>query len=450
MDVSRTPDENRNQEEVSLRKVIRSVTPPLVSLVIVMLGNGFFTTFTSLRLSVADYPNWMIGLINAFYYAGIMLGSVYVERLIERIGHIRTFAIVASVNSVMIVFQGAVMGVVSWSVFRFLMGFCVSGFFIVIESWLLLSTGVKKRGRLLSLYMLTLYMAQGFGQFILNLSPVESLFPYVITVILSSLSVIPVCMMKSSGPLLLESSITNVFQILRKAPLGPIGCFVAGMILSSFYALAPIFGREIHLSVLQISQIMGFTILGGLVLQWPIGHLSDIFNRRKVIIGVCLALMALTYALYHSQHFHYYLLLGLMILFGGISFTLYPLSITYTCDHFSDKKIVGITCALLVIYGVGCIVGPLVSPFFMSYFGPSGLFLYMSVLCAAFALVCFWRVFHAKSRKDEEQSDYLPLPRATSLAFYIDPRSDLEDEDDLDDDDEDLYPFSQEYEDDED
>ncbi|MCB1106843.1 MAG: MFS transporter [Chlamydiia bacterium] len=432
-----------------MRKVLRSVTPPLVSLVIVMLGNGFFTTFTSLRLSVAHYPNWIIGLINAFYYAGIMLGSIYVERLIERIGHIRTFAIMASINSVLIVLQGAVLEVISWSIFRFFMGFCVSGFFIVIESWLLLSTGVKKRGRLLSLYMLTLYMAQGFGQFILNLSSIESLLPYVITVILSSLSVIPVCLMKSSGPLLLDSSITNIFQIVRKAPLGPIGCFVAGMILSSFYALAPIFGKETHLSVLQISQMMGFTILGGLVLQWPIGHLSDIFNRRKVIIGVCVALMGLTFALYQSIHFHYYLLLALMVLFGGISFTLYPLSITYTCDHFSDKKIVGITCALLVIYGTGCIVGPLISPLFMAYFGPSGLFLYMSLLCAIFIIICLWRVFHAKSLSDEEQSDYLPLPRATSLAFYIDPRSDLEDEDDLDEDDEELYPFSHEYEDEE-
>lgn len=433
-----------------MKRVFRSVLPPLISLVIVMLGNGFFTTYTSLRLSVAHYPGWVIGLINAFYYTGIMLGSIYVERLIDRIGHIRTFAIMASVNSFLIVLQGGVLGIVSWSIFRFFMGFCVSGFFIVIESWLLLSTGVKNRGRLLSLYMLTLYLAQGFGQFILNLSPIDSLLPFAITVILSSLSVIPVCMMKSSGPLLLESSITNIFQILKKAPLGPIGCFVGGMILSSFYSLGPIFAKEIGLSVFQISQVMGFTILGGLVLQWPIGHLSDIFNRRKVIIGVCFFLMVVTFALYHSLHFHYYILLSLMVLFGGISFTLYPLSITYTCDHFSDKKIVGITCALLVIYGVGCIVGPLVSPIFMKYFGPRGLFLYISLLCAAFILICLWRVFHSKPLSEDEQSDYLPLPRATSLAFYIDPRSDLGDEDDLDEDDEDLYPFSQEYEDEDD
>lgn len=430
-----------------MRKVFRGVIAPLLSLVIVMLGNGFFTTFTSLRFSIEGYPNFVVGVLGGAYYLGMMLGALYVERLISRIGHIRSFALMASINSVIIVVQSFYIDPYSWTLYRILTGFCTSGFFIAIESWLLLSSGLRSRGKLLSLYMLTLYLAQGFGQFILNASPLQSLIPFAITVILSSLSVIPVSMMRSSGPVLLESAITNVFQIIKRSPLGPIGCFVSGLMMSSFYGLAPIFGREIHLSLFQISQIMGFTIMGGLLLQWPIGHLSDIFNRRKVIIGVAFALMIVTFALYHSTHFHYYLLLALMVLFGGISFTLYPLAITYTCDHFSDKKVIGITCALLLVYGVGCIVGPLISPFFMSYFGPSGLFLYMSILCALYIIICMWRVLHSKPLSEDEQSDYLPLPRATSIALYLDPKSDFGDEEDLDEDEEDLYPFSEEYED---
>ncbi|MDN3508687.1 MAG: MFS transporter [Candidatus Neptunochlamydia sp.] len=430
-----------------MRKVFRGVIAPLLSLVIVMLGNGFFTTFTSLRFSIEGYPNFVVGILSGAYYLGMMLGALYVERLISRIGHIRSFALMASINSVIIVVQSFYIDPYSWTLYRILTGFCTSGFFIAIESWLLLSSGLRSRGKLLSLYMLTLYLAQGFGQFILNASPIQSLIPFAITVILSSLSVIPVSMMRSSGPVLLESAITNVFQIIKRSPLGPIGCFVSGLMMSSFYGLAPIFGTEIHLNLFQISQIMGFTIMGGLLLQWPIGHLSDIFNRRKVIIGITFVLMLVTFALYHSSHFHYYLLLGLMVLFGGISFTLYPLAITYTCDHFSDKKVIGITCALLLVYGVGCIVGPLISPFFMSYFGPSGLFLYMSILCALYIIICMWRVLHSKPLSEEEQSDYLPLPRATSIALYIDPKSDFGEEEELDEDEEDLYPFSEEYED---
>lgn len=432
-----------------MRKVIRSITPPLVSLVIVMLGNGFFNTYASLRISLEGYDSWVIGVLNAAYYAGVMLGSIYVEKLIDRIGHIRTFAMFASINSAVILVQSFIIGAFSWTCFRFLVGFCASGFFIVIESWLLLSTGIKTRGKVLSLYMLTLYMAQGFGQFILNAAPMKSMLPFAIVIFLSSLSVLPVCMIKSSGPLMLESSITNIFQILKKAPLGPIGCFTAGLIMSSFYGLGPIYGKDIDLSIFQISQIMGLTILGGLVLQWPIGHLSDIFNRRKVMIGVFFALMLLTFALFHSQHFPYYVLLTLMVLFGGISFTLYPLSITYTCDYFSEKNIVGITCALLIIYGTGCIIGPLISPVFMNLFGPSGLFLFVSIVCAIYIIFAMWRFLHARRPPEEEQSDYLPLPRATSLAFLLDPRSDMGSDDFDGEDEEDLYPFMEEDEDEE-
>jgi len=430
-----------------MRKIIRNVLPPLVSLVIVMLGNGFFNTFASLRISIDGYASWVIGILNSSYYAGVMLGSIYVERLLDRIGHIRTFAIFASINSLIIVVQSMLIGPISWTFFRFLSGFCASGFFIVIESWLLLSTGVKNRGRLLSLYMLVLYLAQGFGQFILNISPLISLLPFAVTIALSSLSVIPVCMMKSSGPLMLESSLTNLFQIVRKAPLGPVGCFISGMIMGSFYGLVPIFGKEINLSVFQISQIMGFTILGGLALQWPIGHLSDIFNRRKVLIGVSAALMVLTLFLFYGHHFPYYVLLALMVLFGGISFAVYPLSITYTCDYFSEKNIIGITCSLLIIYGTGSIVGPLVAPIFMILLGASGIFLYISILCASYILIAMLRLMHSKLLYEDEQSDYLPLPRATSLAFYLDPRSEQGDDDDLGEYEDDQYPFCEEYED---
>ena len=135
-----------------------------------------------------------------------------------------------------------------------------------------------------------------------------------------------------------------------------------------------------------------------------------------------------------------------MVVFGGISFTFYPLSITLTCDSFPEKNIIGVTCSLLVVYGIGCIVGPLAAAAMMESLGPRGLFLLMSVLCGVFIVLGMWRVFHSRSMSDEEQSDYLPLPRATSLAFYLDPHTEIEDEE-IDESDG-LYPFSEEYEED--
>jgi len=385
-----------------MKKLGLNIIPPLISFLFVMLGGGFFTTFTSLR--IFKYGIWVVGIVNASFFSGIMLGSIYVEKLLDRIGYIRTFAIFALTYSFLVVIQSITVTPLFWTIFRFFSGICTAGFFIVIESWLLLSSETTHRGRVLSLYMLTLYMGLGMGQFILNVSSVTGFLPFVITIGLSLFAIIPICMIKNSCPLKLEPSIANILQIVRKVPLGPAGCFVAGVIMGSVYGLVPIFGKEIGLTVSQISQIMGFTILGGIFLQWPIGHLSDIFNRRKVLIGVCSLLMVLTLIIFFFYSFSYYVLLALMILFGGVSFTFYPLSITYTCDYFPQKNLTSIACSLLVIYGFGSVIGPLFSPIFMTLFGANALFFYMGLFYFIYIILSVWPFMRAKPFREERKT----------------------------------------------
>ncbi len=432
-----------------MKKNLKSILPPLISLITVTLSTGFFTTYTSLKLSIDGYPNWIVGCVNASYYIGMMLGPIFLEKVINRIGHIRTFATFASLNSISVVLQSLIPGFVFWSIFRFTAGLCTSGFYIVIESWLLLSYGIKSRGRILGVYMVCLYLAQGFGQFLLNISPLNTLFPFSWAVLLSCLSLLPVCMMRSSGPILdEEASITNIIQIFKKIPVGLLGCFTTGIILSSFYSLAPIFGKAVQMSTFQISQVMGFTILGGLLLQWPIGYLSDIFNRKIILFIVTFLLLLVTLVLYKSTHFNYYTILIFMIIFGGISFTTYPLSIALTCDYFSSKNVIGVTASLLIMYGIGCILGPLLSPIFMSKFGPSGLFLFLSFISLAFLIICTIRTSQKPYAKDyENQGEYISLPHSSLLSFYIDSKKD--DNEELFEDEDELYPVPEEYEDEE-
>jgi len=418
--------------------MIRPLSPLFAALLIMMLSIGFYMTFASLRVSLEGSSNVMVGFINSSYYAGMMIGSLLIEKLIERIGHIRAFAIAAALNIIAIMLQMELPAPAWWMLFRFVIGVCCASYFIVIESWLLLSSTVQTRGKVLSLYMLVLYAGQGLGQFILNFTKIETSFPFFISTVLTALAIIPITLIKGSGPVHVEAVPVKIPYLIKKAPLGVLGCFIAGLILSSFYSLGPIFVKDIGFDKSQIALIMGCTIIGGLFLQWPMGHLSDIFDRPKVLIGICGALIAVCLALFIFQKVHFGLILTMTIIFGGLSFTLYPICISYTCDHFSPYLIIKITCSLLIIYGIGCIFGPVIAAYVMKNTSPGGLFLYCSVLSLLLMLLGIFRVASGKSVAPEEQGDYMPLPRTTSLVNYLYPRGKgVEIEMDMDDDEED-------------
>lgn len=297
-----------------MKTTYRQALAPLFSLALIMLAQGYFNTFVSMRLEMAGYPTFLNGIVNSCYFAGMMVGGIYIEKLIHRIGHIRAFAIFAAVNTAVVALQSVSLSLWSWTFLRFFYGICAAGLFIVIESWLLLLSTNKSRGRLLSFYMVSLYAAQGLAQFIINLTNLSTELPYLVSIFLSSISVIPVCVMRSGSPTMTEDpSVTNLFHIFKISPLGFLGCITGGLVLSAFYSLGPVFGKKSGFTILQISQMMGFTIFGGLVLQWPIGHLSDLFDRLKVLISVASILVIICFVLFFSTDIQYPFFLVLCI-----------------------------------------------------------------------------------------------------------------------------------------
>lgn len=404
-----------------MRDLLKQIIAPVSSLIIIMLGNSFFNTFMSYRIASEGGTTFLTGIVYAAYYAGMMLGALKMETFIKRVGHIRAFSIFASISASTIMIQSFFGSAYVWILFRFVTGLACAGLFIVIESWLLLLSSPNTRGQVLSLYMVALYTAQGSGQFILSSMPLNDITPFSVTVIFASLSIIPVCLMRASSPTMHESEIINIFYIFKKTPLGFMGNLVAGMVISAFYALGPVFGKDSNFSVFQISMIMGCTIFGGMALQWPLGYLSDWLERRKVIVITSVLLCVTSFTLFFFTDIPFWLLIILLILFGGFSFTLYPLSITHCCDFFSASGITAVTCACLIIYGIGCIIGPIVAPFAMEFTRPSGLYLYTAVLAIILFVYGQWRRKH--HLPPDVTEPYRPLPHTTPKAIELDPRS---------------------------
>jgi len=407
-----------------MRDILRNTSAPVCSLLIIMLGTSFFNTFVSVRISIDGWSSFIAGFVYSAYYAGMALGALYMESVIKRTGHIRAFSVFASMTGAAILLQSFTISPYAWIVYRFFSGLFCAGLFIVIESWLLLLSPPHNRGIVLSFYMISLYSAQAFGQFILNAVDLQSIIPFNLAVIFCSLSILPVCFMRAAAPTISHSESINIFYLLKKVPLGFLGNLVSGMILSSFYALGPVFARESGFSIWQISLIMAITIFGGMALQWPIGLFSDLFQRRKVIIVTALTLVIIGIILFLFEHMPFPLLLLFLFLYGGFSFTLYPLSITYCCDFFSSAGITSVTCASLIIYGIGCILGPIVAPILMVMTKASGLFLYAAILALVLSIYGFWRQHKLPKQPKDTKEPYQALPSNTSPKIAeLDPRS---------------------------
>lgn len=386
-----------------------------------MVGNSFFTTFISLHIAQDGAPDWLIGLLQSSYYAGILTGSLIMEKLIHRIGHIRSFALFSSLNASVILLQGLTGGIAKYMIYRFLVGMCASGYFIIVESWLLLISSSNNRGRALSLYMFSLYLAQGFGQFILNFTNLASFVPYGLSAIFCSIAIMPLCASPHESPQMHPPQVISLRTLLKKAPIGFFGCIIAGMMISSFYGLGPVYAKENNMNLFQISLTMGLTILGGLTLQWPIGALSDIFDRRKIMNLVCLSLIAVCSVLCFAHHFTFSTFLTLMILFGGIMFTLYPLSISYTADRIPEAPITTIVSVMLIMFGGGCIVGPLLVPLFMELLPHTGFFLFMGVVTLLQLLLS---LSSKGTRNIPSEEHFIPLPQTSLQSANLDPRQD--------------------------
>lgn len=407
---------------------IRNLIAPLSSLFIMLLSNGLYTTLISVRLDIESAPNWLIGLASSAYYAGFMIGCLQIETFISRIGHIRAFAIFAALITVSSLLPGMIPNHTTWIAMRCITGFSMAGVYIVIESWLLAASDTRNRGRIVSIYMIVLYGGQSFGQLLLNVGNPRQITQFCIASILACLAIIPVCLTYRASPDIETTSHLSLRKIYQVSPTGMVNVFIAGMILGSIYGFLPVFVHGLSGGVTDVSITMLLVILGGMSLQYPIGHLSDIIDRSWMMLLLVLATIVLSFGIYFSIFYSKILFWILIFIFGGISFTLYPIGISHTCDRVGKEDIVAVISGLVLSYSLGATIGPLIAPFFMTGMGDGGLFLYFASLAGVMAIFMLWRWQRRPGVSTEEQGDYAAVPRTTPMASELNPRCEEEKE----------------------
>ena len=376
---------------------------PLASLSFLVLGSSFFMSFISLYLKDLKVSEFQIGLIQSSFYLGLLLSSLLAEKLISRVGHVRSLTATGGILGASTLFL-FVTPLKYWFIFRLVAGACVGCFYVGVESWLLAESHPTKRGFALSLYTMSLYLAQSLSQLLLSSIDKAPEAAFACSALFTCLAVVPISLSTRLGPEVSVSEPHSIIRFLKLSPLGVTGCFIAGLILSTLYSYMPLY---FEVKSFDPGLLMAILILGGALLQWPIGKISDRFDRRKVLIflafiGACLSLLV---PLFDSK----LLFSCLTFILGGFIFTIYPVSMALGCDCVKQSEIVKMTGVLLFSYALGAVFGPLLTPT-LSGLGRDYIAFSIALYCIILLLIGAYALKTKEKIKVEDQSSFSPIP----------------------------------------
>lgn len=405
--------------------VIRSFLALLVATTFLTMGNGLLNSLLSINMRLYGSSDLTIGLVMSCNYLGVVLGIFLGQPIVHHVGHIRAFAVFGAVITVVALLHGMYWSPLFWGVLRMGSGLCVTGLFMVLESWLNEKVEPAFRGRLLSVYMILVYFGIGIGQQFLNLSDVQGKSLFMLVAMMFALCLIPISITRSVNPQPLEVPRYNLVKLFQLAPISMVGTFVAGMINSAFYAMGPIFGLDIGLQVSQVSLFMTLTVWSGLMFQFPVGLLSDRLDRLFVLagLGFMVALVSLAIAILGDTGMG--MLMVLTICFG-LAFSIYPVSMARAQDNVEKADIVPVSAALILFFGMGACVGPSAASLTISLVGPWGLYFFTACSGGILGLAA-WAYRLKQPVRMEDQVAYVPIPRTSPVVSHFDPRGEPDD-----------------------
>ncbi|WP_299204034.1 MFS transporter [uncultured Amphritea sp.] len=400
-------------------QVLSRVWPLLLGIVFIMLGNGMHFTLIGLRGGIEGFSALELAIVTSGYFMGFLSGARISPRMIRRVGHVRVFAALGSFMSAGLITFPLLTDPWAWTVLRVLIGFCMSGVYVTAESWLNNAATNETRGTVLSAYMIAQTLGIIGAQGLLTLGDAGTSVLFIGASILVSISFAPILLAATSVPAAEVARPMSLRDLFKGSPLGTVGIFLLGIVYATQSGMAAILGTQIGLTATQISLFVAMLFAGALVLQYPIGWLSDRVDRRKLIFGAA-AIGAASCLLGWVTGGSLWSLMAAAFFAGGVTTPLYALLLAYTNDYLAAEDMPAASGGLVFTFGLGAIAGPLVTGWGMETFGP---FTFWLVLCATFvaiALYALYALYHMSKRSVvsvEDTESYLSvLPTASPVA----------------------------------
>ncbi len=424
-----------------MEKLIKNSWALFLGYSVIILAHGLQGNLLGLRAVIENFSIIATGALMSGYFIGYFVGATIVPNLVGKVGHIRVFAAFASTASLSILLHSVIVDPFVWFLGRFITGFSIISIFVVVESWLNDRATNKTRGKVLSIYMIITFIGLGLGVLLLNFNNPKNYEPFILVSLLLSVALVPILLTKRKPPTFKKIASIKIKELYKISPLGTFSMFCTGFIHPVIFTLGAVYGSLMNFSILEISLYLFLITLSGAIFQWPIGYLSDRFDRRIILIITTLLGSVLTILCFFSvsvspdfinlssnwktliQHIsnHRMLFYIFISLYAGMCLPLFSLNLAYVNDFLTKEKFVSAGAGMQIIFGLSAMVAPFLCSFFMKNLGPNGLFIYLFIFHAAIGLFGIYRMTR-RSTEENPENTFTAMPRnITPLGMELDP-----------------------------
>ncbi len=397
----------------------RTIATLLVGAGLLLTAVALFQTLLPLRAGIEQFSPALVGYLGTIYAAGFIVGCIFGPALVKAVGHIRTFSGVVAIAAAVSLLYPLWPNVFLWLVLRFFSGVALAVAYMVIESWLNDQSDNSTRGQVLSIYIIVANVTTMAGQLLVNVASTAGPTLFALVTFLLCLTVVPIALTPTSEPTPIPTARLELKGLLSVSPVGTIGCLLVGAVEGAFWTLGPTFGQLRAMSVFEITLLMAAFVLGGTLSQWPLGKLSDRYDRRLVILPVALATVGTGLLIAYWPLSELWEILTLAAAHGALMVPLYALCLAHANDNVANDRLVQTSSGLLLIYSIGAAIGPTIAAQLIEFSDESGLFVFISAVLALFAVFIVYRLIFGPPFDQLERSPFAPLPKTSQSVFEL-------------------------------
>ena len=403
---------------------------PILSLLrgtaFLLAASGLHGLLLPLRGQMEGFSTASLGLLGTAWAGGFVAGCFFAPRLVRKVGHVRAFGAFAATGAIIALLTGLMINEVVWILLRAFTGFTMAGAFMVIESWLNEKATNENRGTVFGLYMMVTYASIMGGQMIVAAGYISQASLFMVAGIFFCCSLIPTAVSSAASPRPLQDVSLDLRGLYANSPVAFAACLLIGVANGAWGTLGAVYGARVGISTAEIALMMSLVVVAGAVMQMPAGRLSDRTDRRYVLAGAALGAAMVGLAIFAATPRAGSFVIAMTAAYGALAYTLYSVAVAHANDHARPEDFVKVSGGLLLLYGFGTMIGPVIGAALMGSLRPESLFLATALAHFVLAGYTLLRISRRAPVPVQDREAFKTLPAERSVtpeALRLDPRT---------------------------